>query len=91
MMDAETHLDNYSVKEVLNLIVLPRLDAMTVKQDQRFDSLETLVKTNTQNTTKRLDDLEAWKNRGVGILTFVVAVLIPVSVPVILSIVGAIH
>jgi len=90
-MEPDIHVDNYSVKEVLNLIVLPRLQAMSDSQDKRFDTLETLVKANAVKANDRLDDLEAWKNRGVGILTFIVAVLIPVSVPVVLSIAGSIH
>lgn len=69
--------NNYTVKEILTDFVIPALNDLREQQSiQR------------ENVNVRINKLEAWKNRGVGAFIFITAVLLPLAVPVILTVVN---
>jgi len=73
-------LNNYTVKEMLSLVVIPALDDLRRSQEKREEVVET-----------RLSALESWRNKGVGAIALITAILIPVSIPVAIAIISTFH
>lgn len=69
--------NNYTIKEILTDFVIPALNDLRTQQEVQ-----------QKNNEARLSRLEAWKNRGVGAFIFITAILIPISVPVIITVVN---
>lgn len=70
--------NQYSVKEILTDFVLPALNDLREQQAVQRDKTEL-----------RLSRLESWKNKGIGAFVFLTAILIPICVPVIITLVKA--
>lgn len=77
-MDNST--DNYTVKEMLSLVVIPALEDLKAQASDR-----------NKDVDDRLSSLEAWRNKGIGIVAFIIAILVPVSIPVILTVLSGVH
>ena len=73
-------LNNYTVKEMLSLVVIPALEDLRRSQERREEVVET-----------RLSALEGWRNKGLGAIALITAILIPVSIPVALAVLNTFH
>lgn len=73
-------LNSYTVKEMLSQFVIPALE------DLRKSAIATDLVNN-----ERFTKLEAWRNRVVGALGIITAILIPISIPLIITVVSAHH
>lgn len=69
--------NNYTIKEILTDFVIPALNDLRAQQETQRKADE-----------ERFSRLEAWKNRGVGAFIFITAILIPVAIPVIITVVN---
>lgn len=67
--------NNYTVKEILTDFVIPALNDLRTAQTAQQEANET-----------RLGKLEAWKNKGIGAFIFITAILIPITIPVAITV-----
>lgn len=73
--------DDYTVKEMINLFVIPALN-----------DLKSTAKSEAVIQDERITKLESWKNKGIGVVAVIMGILIPVSIPVIANVItGFVH
>lgn len=79
-MEQQRNTDAYTVKEMLSLVVIPALEELKENAKER-----------QRETDERLTRLESWRNKGVGAFALLTAIVIPLTVPVIITVLNGAH
>ena len=72
--------ENYTVKEMIQLVVIPSLE-----------ELKRSVADKNEDNEERFRSLESSRNRILGAIAFIVAVLVPLAVPVVITVLNGTH